>query len=76
MSQITVFLEAKTPHESMMKQELMNVLTAREFQFNNSFSHKSKIIVAFKCELSLFKRIEPMINERIAKLTVKKEVKQ
>ncbi len=75
MSQITVFLEAKTPVESMMKQELMNTFSGREFQFNNSFSHKGKIIVAFKCELSLFKRIEPLIEKRIKSLTVKKETK-
>ncbi len=75
MAQITVFLEAKTPKESMLKQELMNNFSGREFQFNNSFSHKGKIIVAFKCELSLLKRIEPLIDKRLKALTAKKEDK-
>lgn len=72
---IKVYLKAKTFEELILKQEVMNKLSGKEFQYNESFYAKSEFYVTYKDGYERWKRMSAIVEERFKKPKKKTETK-
>ena len=74
---IKVYLKAKTFDELIMKMQMMNTLSGKQYQFNESYFAKGEFHVTFQTrDLQTWKRVSDLIEERMKqKKKPTKEVK-
>jgi hypothetical protein len=72
---VKVYLKAKTFDELIVKQQMMNTLAGREYQFTESYFAKSEFYVTYKSDVGTWKRISAIIEDRFKKNKTTKEAK-
>lgn len=62
---VKVYLKAKSFDKLIIKMEMMNKLSGREYQFSESFFAKNEFYITFKSDIGTWKRVRDIINERL-----------
>jgi len=73
---VQVYLKAKTFDELIIKMTMMNTLSGREYQFNNSFYAKNEFYVTFKSDVPTWKRVNAIIEKRFKEKVKVKNVEK
>ena len=71
---IKVYLKAKTFDDLIVKMQMMNTLSGKQYQFNESYFAKNEFHVTFQTrDLATWKRVSDLIEERFSKKQPKKK---
>tara|TARA_R110002096_G_scaffold34017_4_gene97573 strand:- start:351 stop:575 length:225 start_codon:yes stop_codon:yes gene_type:complete len=71
MNNVKVYLKAKTFDELIVKQQMMNTLSGREYQYTESYFAKSFFYVTFKADVNRWNDISKMIDGRLKAIAEK-----
>ena len=64
---VKVYLKAKTFEELINKMQMMNVLSGKEYQYNESYFAKDEFYVTYKSDVDTWKRVSEIIEKRTKK---------